>query len=179
MAGDYTGFSVFAQGFANGFSHPRKVKVPIMATEYGNRLKAARKHAGFTQERLRDITGVPQSTISSAERDGHGSAETPVYAKACGVSAMWLATGEGEMIAEPMRELTIEEMAKVSGGSGITTSHIGTAKVIRQEAMTTDTERRLTRLMAVLFQIPESRREAALVAATETLLDHLPPPPSA
>ena len=43
-------------------------------------------------------TGIAQSTISTAEREGHGSGETPVYARACGVSAIWLATGEGDML---------------------------------------------------------------------------------
>ena len=68
-----------------------------MATEYGKRLKAARHHAGLTQDDLAERTGLPQSTISTAEREGHGSASTPIYAKACGVDALWLATGEGSM----------------------------------------------------------------------------------
>ncbi len=46
-------------------------------------------------------TGIPQSTISTAEREGHGSADTPVYAKTYGVDAIWLATGEGEMCGAP------------------------------------------------------------------------------
>jgi phage repressor protein C with HTH and peptisase S24 domain len=50
---------------------------------------------------LAEKTGIPQSTISTAERMGSGSRETPVYAKACGVDAHWLATGEGTMLAPP------------------------------------------------------------------------------
>ncbi len=69
-----------------------------MATEYGARLRAARKHAGLTQQDLSKRTGIPQSTISTAERLGSGSAETVTYALACGVSPSWLATGEGEML---------------------------------------------------------------------------------
>lgn len=69
-----------------------------MATEYGTRLRAARKHAGLTQIQLSEATNIPQSTISTAEREGHGSADTPVYAKATGVDAHWLATGEGTML---------------------------------------------------------------------------------
>ncbi|APW37628.1 hypothetical protein RD110_10865 [Rhodoferax koreense] len=69
-----------------------------MATDYGSRLRAARKHAKLTQIQLQEATGIPQSTISTAERIGHGSAETPVYAKACGVDAHWLATGLGDML---------------------------------------------------------------------------------
>lgn len=131
-----------------------------MSTEYGKRLRAARKFAGLTQEQLRDKTGIAQSTISSAERDGNGSAETPVYAKACGVSALWLATGEGNML------------------DGATVVSAGTAKVTYPQPMEPATEQRLTRLLAVLFQIPEAQRDAALRAATEVLLDHLPPPPT-
>lgn len=70
-----------------------------MATEYGMRLRAARKHANLTQVKLSELTGIAQSTISTAEREGHGSSETPVYAKVCGVDAHWLATGKGQMLA--------------------------------------------------------------------------------
>jgi len=70
----------------------------IMATEYGNRLRQARKHAGLNQVQLAKQTGLAQSTISSAERLGNGSTDNAVYAKACGVSAHWLETGVGEML---------------------------------------------------------------------------------
>ena len=69
-----------------------------MATEYGLRLKSARKHAGMTQVQASKASGIPQSTISTAEREGHGSADTPVFAKMYGVDSHWLATGEGEML---------------------------------------------------------------------------------
>lgn len=69
-----------------------------MATEYGKRLKLARKHANLTQVALSKATGVPQSTISAAEVKGQGSSETPIYARACGVDVMWLTSGEGEMV---------------------------------------------------------------------------------
>lgn len=52
----------------------------------------------MTQVEASKATGIPQSTISTAEREGHGSADTPVYAKAFGVDAHWLATGEGAML---------------------------------------------------------------------------------
>ena len=58
----------------------------------------ARKNAKLTQAELSKKTGIPQSTISTAEREGHGSGETPVYARACGVNVMWLAKGNGEML---------------------------------------------------------------------------------
>ena len=71
-----------------------------MATEYGLRLREARKEAGLTQEALSKKTGIPQSTISTAEREGSGSGDTPLYADACGVSALWLANGVGEKYAK-------------------------------------------------------------------------------
>lgn len=144
-----------------------------MATEYGQRLRAARKYAGLTQEQLRDKTGIAQSTISSAERDGLGSAETPVYAKACGVSALWLATGEGEMVPTQATEADLV----MPDGRRIEVK--ARAPIIRPQPMGDGVERRLTRFLAVLFQLPEAERDRALVAATEVLLDHLPPPPSA
>lgn len=69
-----------------------------MATEYGLRLRAARKHANLTQTKLSELTGIAQSTISTAEREGNGSSDTPVYAKVCGVDAHWLAAGKGFML---------------------------------------------------------------------------------
>jgi len=154
-----------------------------MATEYGNRLRAARKHAGLTQEQLRDKTGIAQSTISSAERDGQGSSETPVYAKACGVSALWLATGEGEMVpmelaAQQAGVFTYSNAQPDFTAPGIAIDVKARAPIIRPQAMGSQVERRLTRFLAVLFQLPEAERDSALVAATELLLDRLPPPPS-
>ncbi len=69
-----------------------------MATEYGTRLRMARKHAGMTQVQASSATGIPQSTISTAEREGNGSVDTHVYARTYKVDAHWLATGEGDMI---------------------------------------------------------------------------------
>jgi len=70
-----------------------------MATDYGKRLKQARKHAKLTQVQLGKKTDISQSTISSAEVGGGGSVETAVYAAACGVNPLWLANGEGDMLA--------------------------------------------------------------------------------
>lgn len=44
-----------------------------MATEYGSRLAKARKHAKLTQMQLSAKTGIAQSTIFTAEREGYGS----------------------------------------------------------------------------------------------------------
>lgn len=91
-------------------------------------------------------------------------------AKAYGVSAMWLATGDGEMVPPHLA-------AQQAGTFTITAA--GQAPIIRPEAMGSQVERRLTRFLAVLFQLPEAERDRALVEATEVLLDRLPPPPSA
>lgn len=70
-----------------------------MATEYGERLLAAMAHAKINQKELVKRTGIKQSTISSAINRSKGSSDTPAYASACGVSAMWLATGQGRMVS--------------------------------------------------------------------------------
>jgi phage repressor protein C with HTH and peptisase S24 domain len=66
-----------------------------MATEYGQRLLTAMAHAGINQKELVKRTGLSQSTVSSAINRAKGSTDTPAYAAACGVSALWLATGQG------------------------------------------------------------------------------------
>lgn len=68
-----------------------------MATEYGTRLRAARKYAKLTQLAASKKTGIPQSTISTAERLGNGSSDTSVYAQAYNVNPHWITTGEGRM----------------------------------------------------------------------------------
>jgi len=78
------------------FQYPR-----AMATEFGKRLKAAREHAGLTQQQLAEKAQIAQSTIASAEMKGAGSRKTVQIAAVCGVSSHWLATGEGDMVAAP------------------------------------------------------------------------------
>ena len=87
-----------------------------MPTEYGSRLRKARKHAKLTQQGLGKITGIAQSTISTAEREGNGSADTPVYAKACGVDVNWLATGKGEMLPtiDQWTQLAIDRILSIA-----------------------------------------------------------------
>lgn len=70
------------------------------AMKYGERLRAARKKAGFTQKDLADrIKNVcTQENISKLERgDATGSEFTAQFAEACGVRAIWLAEEKGEM----------------------------------------------------------------------------------
>lgn len=67
-------------------------------TEFGSRVIQARKHARLTQHGLSAATGIKQSTIAEMEVSGQSSLMTPQIAKACGVDAYWLATGEGAML---------------------------------------------------------------------------------
>lgn len=70
-----------------------------MSTDFGNRLKSARKHAGLTQAQLAKKVGIGQSTLAELEKAGQGSSHAPAIANACRVSALWLATGSGLMEA--------------------------------------------------------------------------------
>lgn len=69
------------------------------AMELKDRLKQARKHAKLTQTQLADAVGITQTSITDLER---GKSQTTGYiaqiAKACRVSALWLASGEGVMV---------------------------------------------------------------------------------
>lgn len=71
-----------------------------MTTEFGTRLRQTRKMRGLTQTALSKLVGIPQSTISSAESEGNTSVYTAQLAQALGISAHWLATGEGDMQAQ-------------------------------------------------------------------------------
>lgn len=68
----------------------------------GERLRAARKHAGMSQEELGDKAGCGQGVVSKIER---GDQDTTAYvvklARACGVSVDWLDDGSGEMLGIP------------------------------------------------------------------------------
>lgn len=68
-----------------------------MSTDFGKRLKQARKAKKITQAKLAALVGMAQSTLAQAESTGFGSTWTPLWADALGVNALWLATGEGEM----------------------------------------------------------------------------------
>lgn len=74
-----------------------------MATPYGLRLREARRFARLTQGELSAKTAIPQSTISTAERLGNSSTDTVAYAKACGVSPIWLASGDGPMVGDEIQ----------------------------------------------------------------------------
>lgn len=67
----------------------------------GQRVRRARNHAGLTQAKLAKAVGLRQATISELEKgESRSSAYLVHIAKACGVSAHWLATGEGDMLGK-------------------------------------------------------------------------------
>lgn len=80
------------------------------------------------------------------------------------VNPMWLATGNGEML-------------KWDGHANGDVPMIAAPKEHARAPMSAQTEHRLTRFLAVLYQLPEEVRESALSAAIEVLLDRLPQPP--
>lgn len=72
------------------FSMRKKERTP-----FGERLFRARKEAKLTQPKLAALAGMAPSTLAEAEYTAQGSSFTPQLAKACGVLAEWLATGDG------------------------------------------------------------------------------------
>lgn len=71
-----------------------------MTTDFAKRLKEARAHAGLTQEQLAEQADMSQSAIGDLESKRHGSRRTATLASICGVSALWLESGEGLMSAD-------------------------------------------------------------------------------
>lgn len=68
---------------------------------YSERLKTARKQAGLTQADLARQVGIDQTSISNLERGkSQGSSHTVSIAHACGVSPLWLESGEGPMVED-------------------------------------------------------------------------------
>ncbi len=95
-----------------------------MTSEFGKRLKEARKNAGLTQAQLAKKVGIGQSTVAELERTASGSSHVAGIAAACNVSPMWLATGDGPMktgmdsnvkpVAEGMRAYPV--ISKIQAG---------------------------------------------------------------
>lgn len=67
-------------------------------TEFGQRLLAARKHAGLTQKDLALRSGLSQSNVAYLEAKGNASEQTWLLAQICGVRSAWLAKAEGPML---------------------------------------------------------------------------------
>lgn len=69
--------------------------------KYGQRLEAARIYAGISQATLAELAQTSQANISKIETgNARGSEFTAQFADACGVSALWLATGKGDMVLQ-------------------------------------------------------------------------------
>ena len=83
------------------FDMPSKRPSSDRQTDFGRRLEAVRTNAGLSTRALADLVGCPQSTLATAELSGGGSTYTARIARACGVNAYWLETGEGEMVDGP------------------------------------------------------------------------------
>lgn len=77
-----------------------------------------------------------------------------------------------------MEHRKISDLFAWNASAGFGTAENEPVQVPQPAPMGDMTERRLVRFLAVLYQLPEDRRMAALSEATEVLLDHLPPPPS-
>lgn len=76
-----------------------------MDMEYKDRIKIARAHAGLTQGQLADAVGVKQASISDLETGkSQSSSYSASIAKACGVDALWLEKGQGEMVNKKQME---------------------------------------------------------------------------
>ena len=86
----------------------------------GERIKEARLAAGMSQEKLGEIIGWRQSRVGNYER---GIREPRVddlekIARALNVSVLWLATGEGPMVADLPPHLTrVPVISYVQAGS--------------------------------------------------------------
>jgi len=112
-------------------------------TEFASRVIKARKHARLTQQGLSAATGIKQSTIAEMEVSGQSSLMTPQIAKACGVDAYWLATGEGSM-------LTKNEAGEISEAERIQSAMDVFAKVLmRADEDTRNTVGELLAAMAI------------------------------
>ncbi len=76
-------------------------------SEFGSRLREARKEARMTQAQVASALGISQGTLSQAENEGEGSVYVAALASMLGVNSLWLATGEGPKhpeaaVAHPM-----------------------------------------------------------------------------
>lgn len=67
--------------------------------EFKDRLKAARRHANLNQAELAQRAGITQTSISDLERGkSKATAHVAKIANVCGVDALWLSDGKGEML---------------------------------------------------------------------------------
>ena len=139
-----------------------------MATEYGKRLKKAMAHAKLNQKGLIAATGLKQSTVSSAMNRSVGSSDTPAYAAACGVSALWLATGEGEMLIPTGEHKQNPPIALVD--TGVTATNTVAEKQLSVFALA---------IGRLFDQLTDRQKSKLFGEITGTISDELNPPKSA
>jgi transcriptional regulator with XRE-family HTH domain len=104
---------------------------------FGARLKLAREKAGLTQPELAQAVGMGQSTLAEAEGVGNSSSFTVRIAQRCGVSALWLESGDGDMLDSSTWPFTDELLAYVNSLSadglvkleGVMRAHLGMAPI--------------------------------------------------
>lgn len=85
----------------------------------GDRVKRARKHAGFTQAQLAKKVETSQGAISDIE-NGRNKESSSLFdiAKVTGVSADWLINNQGEMLDTPKKPSIEELKAQISEMQG-------------------------------------------------------------
>lgn len=117
-----------------------------MSTDFGKRLKAARKSAGLSQVKLSKAVGIGQSTIAELEKEGFGTSHVVKIAAVCGVSAVWLSTGEGEMVPSDLISTSA-----LGGGLSVANISPGQAQTLAQALET---------VVAALAKVPVDSRKA-------------------
>ena len=151
---------------------------PDTVKSLADRLKWARDRKGWTQPHLALVAEVSTSTVGMIESDKRmNKGSLPQLASALGVRHRWLLHGE-----MPVREPLPQGYIPFLDGdlSKVTAVPAGTARIQKANiGLSAEVEQRLTRFLRALHQVPEDRRASALLIATEVLLDHLPPPPTA
>lgn len=87
-------------------------------TSFGDRLKAALKHAQLTQQQLADKAGIKQQSVQyMCSSKSRGSRHTSQIAKILGVSASWLSANDGEMLPENRHALNDDFFVAEAGTS--------------------------------------------------------------
>jgi len=85
---------VYGNADLQGYGSTRNTR----CMEFKDRLKAARRHAKLNQGELAVRAGITQTSISDLERGkSKATAHVAKLADACGVRALWLSDGKGEM----------------------------------------------------------------------------------
>ena len=132
-----------------------------MRSDFGKRLLDSRRHAGLTQVQLAKAAGMSHGNYAELEKVGVGSSFTPQIAEACGVSAHWLATGDGQMLSKQYEPATEPGRIETKPQAGVSPAALE---------------------LAVLFDLipaqDKIRRARAYNAASSAILDILQEPPS-